>query len=107
LIRKRRLLDYATALEQGYPISTGVVEGACRHLVGRRMDVGGEPWSLVGAEAIVKLRALWMTGDFEDYWTFHLAQERQRNHASRYPDACIPDPIPPMPAKRSKLRRIK
>lgn len=107
LIRKRRSLDYATALKQGYPISTGVVEGACRHLVGRRMDVGGEPWSLVGAEAIVKLRALWMTGDFDDYWAFHLAQEHQRNHASRYPDACIPDPIPPMLGKRPKLRRIK
>jgi hypothetical protein len=107
LIRKRKLLDYATALQQGYPISTGVVEGACRHLIGRRMDVGGAPWSLPGAEAIVKLRALWMTGDFDDYWTYHLEQERQRNHGSRYPDARIPDPIPPMPSKRPQLRRIK
>lgn len=106
-IRKRKLLDYAEALRQGYPIATGVVEGACRHLIARRMDVSGAPWSLAGAEAIVKLRALWMTGDFEQYWQYHLNREKERNHIARYLDGVIPDPLPPVGAKTIKLHRIK
>lgn len=37
-----------------------------------------------GAEAVVKIRALIANGDLDRYWTFHLAQERRRNHQSRY-----------------------
>lgn len=107
LIRKRKLLNYAQALRQGYPIATGVVEGACRHLIARRMDVSGAPWSLAGAEAIVKLRALWMTGDFEQYWQYHLSKEKERNHLARYLDGVIPDPLPAVASKSMKLRRIK
>lgn len=107
LIRKRKLLDYAQALRQGYPIATGVVEGACRHLIARRMDVSGAPWSLPGAEAIVKLRALWMSGDFEQYWQYHLSKEKERNHLARYLDGVIPDPLPAVASKSMKLRRIK
>ncbi len=107
LIRKRKMLDYADALRQGFPISTGVVEGACRHLVSRRMDVSGAPWSLRGAEAVVKLRALWMSGDFEEYWRFHLDQENERNHRRRYLHGVVPDPLPVLAEPRRKLRRVK
>jgi hypothetical protein len=84
LTRKRRYLDYATALERGWPIATGVIEGACRHLIKDRMDLTGARWGLEGAEAVLKLRALLSNGDFDQYWDFHLAQEAQRVHASRY-----------------------
>jgi len=39
LSNKRPYLDYPTALQQGWPITTGVIEGACRHLVKDRMDL--------------------------------------------------------------------
>src|SRR5215203_4154326 len=84
LTNKRPYLDYPTALEAGWPIATGVIEGACRHLVQDRMDLTGARWGLDGAKAILKLRALRSNGDFDTYWAYHLAQERQRVHQARY-----------------------
>jgi hypothetical protein len=77
-------LGYNTALARGWPIATGVIEGACRHLVGDRLDITGARWGLQGAEAVLKLRALHTNGDFPAYWRFHLAQEHQRVHQARY-----------------------
>ena len=85
-----RYLDYPTALSSGWPIATGIIEGACRHLVKDRMDITGARRGLPGAEAILKLRALRCNDDFDDYWPFHLAQERQRNHRTRYANDLIP-----------------
>jgi hypothetical protein len=90
LLAKKPYLDYPTALRNGWPIATGVIEGACRHLVKDRMDITGARWGLPGAEAILKLRALISNGDFDQYWTWHLAQEQQRVHNSRYLDDIIP-----------------
>lgn len=84
------LLDYPTALASGWPIATGVIEGACRHLVKDRLDITGARWGLDGAEAVLKLRALRTNGDFDDYWQFHLDQEHRRIHRSRYADNIIP-----------------
>jgi len=92
LLAKRPYLDYPTALTNGWPIATGVIEGACRHLVKDRMDITGARWGLAGAEAILVLRALISNGDFDQYWTFHLAQELRRVHASRYALGVIPAP---------------
>jgi hypothetical protein len=90
LLNKRPYLDYPTALTNGWPIATGVIEGACRHLIKDRMDITGARWGLQGAEAILKLRAIRSNGDFPAYWDYHLAQERHRNHNSRYADSVIP-----------------
>ena len=90
LLAKRRQLDYPTALQNGWPIATGVIEGACRHLVKDRMDITGARWGLESAEAILKLRALINNNDFDQYWNFHLAQEHRRVHASRYALGVIP-----------------
>jgi hypothetical protein len=90
LLNKRPYLDYPTALANGWPIATGVIEGACRHLVKDRMDITGARWGLQGAEAILKLRAIRSNGDFDTYWDYHLAQERHRNHDLRYANGVIP-----------------
>jgi hypothetical protein len=90
LTNKRAFLDYPTALASGWPIATGVIEGACRHLVKDRMDITGARWGLEGAEAVLRLRALHCNGDWDDYWRYHLAQERQRVHQSRYAQNLIP-----------------
>ena len=90
LLNKAPYLDYPTALQSGWPIATGVIEGACRHLVKDRMDITGARWGLAGAEAILKLRALITNGDFDQYWQYHLAHERHRNHVLRYANGVIP-----------------
>jgi hypothetical protein len=90
LLAKRDYLDYSGALANGWPIATGIIEGACRHLVKDGLDLTGARWGLDGAETILKLRAVRSNGDFDDYWNFHLAQERQRVHQSRYADHVIP-----------------
>jgi hypothetical protein len=58
--------------------------GACRHLIGDRLDITGARWGLQGAEAVLKQRALSSNGDFPAYWRYHLAREHQRVHQARY-----------------------
>jgi hypothetical protein len=69
---------YDTALENGWPIATGAVEGACRHLIADRLDITGARWGLHGAEAVLRLRAVLSNGDFDPYWRYHAAREHQR-----------------------------
>lgn len=90
LKNKRPYLDYPKALAAGWPIATGVIEGACRHLVRDRFDITGARWSLDGAEAMLKLRAVRANDDWPEYWHHHLAAERERVHASRYAGGVIP-----------------
>ena len=89
LDNKNGYLDYATALNKGWPIATGIIEGACRHIVKDRMDITGARWGLEGAEAILKLRAVIATGDFDAYWRFHLRREHERIHSALYRESLI------------------
>jgi hypothetical protein len=81
---KQPWMDYPTALASGWPIATGVIEGACRHLVQDRMGITGARWGLEGAQAMLWLRAIHASGDLDAYWDHHIRQEHQRNHLSRY-----------------------
>ena len=90
LLKYAPYLHYDRYLAAGYPIATGVIEGACRYLVRDRMELTGARWRLVGAEAVLKLRALRASGDFDAYWDFHDAREYERNHAQRYADGKAP-----------------
>jgi hypothetical protein len=87
LQNKQAFMDYPRALAAGWPIATGVIEGACRHLVQDRMGITGARWSLDGAQAMLWLRAINASGDTSAYWDWHIQQERQRNHLSRYKDS--------------------
>jgi len=78
LTAKHEYLRYDQALAAGWPIATGVIEGACRHLIGDRLDITGARWGLGGAEAVLTLRAVISNGDFEEHWRFRLAREHQR-----------------------------
>ena len=96
-----RALASQLGLLQGSAV--GVIEGAYRHLV--EGSDGPHRCSLVGdgAEAILRLRALRASGDFDNCWSFHLAKEHERTHQSRYADKVIPNLLPP---RRPKLRLI-
>jgi hypothetical protein len=105
LLKYAPYLQYDNALAEGLPIASGVVEGACRYLVNDRMNVTGARWRLAGAEAVLRLRALRASGDFDEYWAFHERQEYQRHHATHYADQCVPATIPPPSPSPASRRR--
>lgn len=78
--RNRGRMRYHEYLQQGWPIATGVVEGACKNLVKDRMERSGMRWKPQMAEAMLRLRATYLSGDFEEYWAFHVQQEHERLH---------------------------
>jgi len=67
---------------QGY--SHRLPKRACRYVVKDRLETTGAHWGLEGGEAVLKLRALYLNGDFEAYWTFHEQQEDQRHHQAKF-----------------------
>jgi hypothetical protein len=97
-------LKYNHYLSQGYPIATGVIEGACRHLVKDRMEVTGARWSLTGAEAVLRLRALRSSHDFDEYWNFHEKKEYERNHRSLYAEGVVPPTFKPHKHRQTRRR---
>ena len=89
------------------PIATGVIEGACRHLVKDRMEITGAKWCLASAEAVLKLRALRSSNDFDEYWNFHEQCEYKRNHQSKFADGEVPEiNLPKASSKASYLKII-
>jgi len=99
-LNHKQYMRYDEYLAAGLPIASGVIEGACRHLVKDRMDLTGARWSLSGAEAVLRVRALRSSGDFDAYWWFHLENERYRNHTANYADGIVRN------ASRPRLRLV-
>ena len=90
LLKYKEYLHYDKYLADGLPIATGVIEGACRYLVKDRMDITGARWGLSGAEAVLRLRSLRVSGDFDVYWDWHEKREQERNHSSKYENGLPP-----------------
>ncbi len=66
------------SLNNGWPIATGAVESACRHLIADRLDITGARWGLPGAEAVLRLRAVVSNGDLDPYRRYHAARGHER-----------------------------
>lgn len=76
--RNRPYMHYDDYLARGLPIGTGVVEGACGHLVKDRMEQSGMRWTKAGAQGGLDLRAVRINGHWEAYWQFHRQQQQRR-----------------------------
>lgn len=74
----RKRMRYDEYLAQGLCIASGAVEGACKNLVKDRMERSGMRWCISGAEAMLKLRAIYLSGDMDEYWDFHKQQDQAR-----------------------------
>ncbi len=78
LYRNRTRMRYDEYLANGWPIASGPVEGACKNLIKDRMERSGMRWTEQMAEAIVQLRAVYLSGDFDQYWQFHIDEDQKR-----------------------------
>jgi len=87
LKNNRDFMHYQTYLAQGYPIGTGVIEGACRHLVKDRFERAGMRWSIAGAQVMLGLRAVYLNEDWEDFQRFRRQQAHQQRYGSPHPGA--------------------
>ena len=84
-------MKYDKALAKGWPIATGMIEGACRFVIEDRFGITGARWSPDGAETILKLRAVVVNGDLDDYMRYYKNRYRQEHHLSRYDPATVED----------------
>src|SRR5712692_6839253 len=83
-------MRYDKALAAGWPIATGMIEGACRFVIEDRFGITGARWSPDGAEVILKLRAVVVNGDLDDYMSYYKTRYRNDIHLTRYDPASIP-----------------
>ena len=78
-------MQYATYLQRGWPIASGVIEGACRHFVKDRLELSGMRWSYDGAESLLHLRAVAINGDWDDYHLYRKQCRQQRLYNCDWP----------------------
>jgi hypothetical protein len=83
-------MRYDKALANGWPIATGMIEGACRFVIEDRFGITGARWSPHGAEVILKLRAVVINGDLGNYMNYYKARYRNQIHLARYDPDSIP-----------------
>ena len=87
-------MRYDKALAKGWPIATGMIEGACRFVIEDRFGITGARWSPDGAEDILKLRAVVVNGDLDDYMRYYKERYRDEHHLARYDHDTIERPQP-------------
>ncbi len=82
-------MKYDKALAKGWPIATGMIEGACRYVIEDRFGITGARWSPNGAEVILKIRAVVVNGDLDDYMRYYKERYRTEHHLARYDEDTI------------------
>lgn len=83
LYQNRERMRYDVYLREGYPVASGVIEGACRHLIKDRMERAGMHWTLPGAQAMLDLRSVWISGQWEAFQQYRIEQETARLYPYR------------------------
>jgi len=78
LERNRKHMRYEICLAKGYPVGSGVIEGACRNLINDRLELTGMSWKIQGAESVMRLRAVHINKDWEAFWIYRRQSERRR-----------------------------
>ena len=80
--RHRDRIHYDRYLAAGYPIASGVIEGACRHVVKDRMERAGMHWTLPGAQALLNLRCVALNDEWDPFMNHYIHQETTRLYAN-------------------------
>lgn len=69
-------MRYDEYLAAGYPIGSGVAEGACRHLVKDRLELTGMRWERKGAQSMLHLRAIYLNGEWDAFVNYRIEREQ-------------------------------
>lgn len=93
LARHRDKMKYDEYLAAGYPIASGVIEGACRHVVKDRMEREGMRWTVEGAQAMLDLRTTYINGQWDDFQRFRIKRETKRIYPHSHALDTVPWPI--------------
>ena len=83
LYQNRHRMHYDEYLRAGYPIASGVIEGACRHLIKDRMERAGMHWTMAGAQAMLDLRSVWIGRQWETFQQQRIDREIERLYPHR------------------------
>ena len=76
-------MRYDQYLAAGFPIASGVIEGACRHLVKDRMERAGMRWTIDGAQAMLDLRSTYINAQWSLLQAYRIRQETRRLYPQR------------------------
>jgi hypothetical protein len=76
LENNRSHMRYDEYLAAGYPIGSGVIEGACRHVVKDRMELSGMRWTVEGAQSMLHLRSIYLNGDWKEFDQHRIQNEQ-------------------------------
>ena len=80
LENNRDRMQYDEYLVSGYPIASGIIEGACRHVVKDRMERAGMRWSVAGAQAMLDLRTTYVNGQWDEFQKYRIDQAQRRQY---------------------------
>ena len=83
LEKNRHRMCYDVYLARGYPIASGVIEGACRNVVKDRLERTGMNWKIPGAQAMLELRCIHLAEQWDAFIEFRVARETQRLYPYR------------------------
>ena len=83
LNKNRQRMRYDEYLRAGYPIASGVIEGACRHLIKDRMERAGMHGTRAGAQAMLDLRSVWIGGHWQAFQEERIERETERLYPHR------------------------
>ena len=93
LEKNRSRMRYDKYLAAGYPIASGVIEGACRYVVKDRMERAGMRWTVEGAQAMLDLRSTYVNSQWEDFQNYRIEQENLRLHPHQAALQCVEWPL--------------
>jgi hypothetical protein len=87
LENNRDQMKYDVYLGAGYPVGSGVIEGACRHVIKDRLERAGMLWTLAGASALLRLRVVHTNGHWDNYQEYRIVREQRALYGSEAPHA--------------------
>jgi hypothetical protein len=83
LHKNRQRMRYDEYLAKGYPIASGVIEGACRHVVKDRMERAGMHWTVAGAQAMLDVRSVSVSGQWQAFQQHRIERATERLYPYR------------------------